>query len=473
MKRFLISAILVLCTVAGFAGKRDNGIKGSVKCQGKGVAGVVVSDGVNLARTDSKGCFQLPYNQNPGRFVFISTPAGYISGTMPGADCFYKEIEKGRDSYDFCISRNPLDDTHHKVIVVADPQVSDPDDLMPLERRLDDIAQVTEQIKDCYTFGISLGDIVGWDHSLYPKINRIFQRSNIDWRNVMGNHDMTNYGRSFETSTRDYENTYGPTYYSFNVGKVHYMVLNDNFFVGKDWYYIGYLPETQLSWLQKDLAFVDKGSEVVLCMHIPSCLYKVDTKDFSYPDIADILCNNTALYKMLDGYNVTILSGHMHTNSNVRISERIVEHNIGGLCGAWWCGDVCIDGCPPGCKVYDRDGRKLSWYYKGEGMSADCQFKLYVDSPQFPGEVIAHVWDQDSEWKVEYWENGAKVCDMQNFEAVDPHARDIFSDASQYKISWINYFKSPNLFRAPYNKDAVNAQVRVSDPFGRVFIQKL
>ncbi|MCQ2166862.1 MAG: calcineurin-like phosphoesterase family protein [Bacteroidales bacterium] len=453
-------------------------LDGNVCCEGKGVEGVAVSDGVNVVLTGRDGHYCLPYSENAGRFVFISTPSGYVSTTMGGEECFYKMIkdkdgDSGARTYDFTLRRNSFDDTRHKVIVVADPQISDPDDLEPLKGRLEDIGGVTDGIRDCWCFGINLGDMVGWNHSLYPRINKIFERSNILWRNVIGNHDMTNWGRSFETSRTDYENTFGPTYYSFNVGKVHYVVMNDNFFVGKDWYYIGYLDERQLSWLEKDLANVKKGSELVVCMHIPTTLYKVAVKDFSYPDIADLLCNNTALYKMLEPYHTTILTGHMHTNSNVTISPNIVEHNIGGLCGAWWCGDVCIDGCPPGCKVYERDGRKLSWYYKGENLPADCQMKVYADHPDYPGEIIAHVWDQDEKWKVEYWENGHKVCDMEHFVGTDPHAKEIFTDISVYKISWLAYFPSPNFFRCKYNPSAVDPEVRVTDRFGRLYIEKI
>lgn len=443
--------------------------KGSVRCEGKAVAGVKVSDGVNIVTTDRNGGFVLPDDQNAGRFVFICTPSGYVSSTMPGKDCFYMELSASRKNYDFTLRRNSMDDNNHRVIVVADPQISDEDDLKPLVGRIDDIASISADGSGIYTFGISLGDMVGWNHSLYPRINKIFGASLIQWRNVMGNHDMTNYGRSFETSTTDYENAYGPAYYSFNVGKVHYVVLNDNFFVGKDWYYIGYLPERQLSWLEKDLAYVPKGSEIVLCMHIPTQLYHVDTKAFSYPYISEMMCNNTALYKIVDGYQTTILSGHMHTNTNVRINDHIVEHNIGGLCGAWWCGTVCIDGCPPGCKVYERHGKEQKWYYKGEGMSRDVQARIYADDPSYPGKVIAHVWDQDADWKVEYMENGSKVCDMTRFEGVDPTAVEQFKDPTRYKISWVGYLKTPNLFEAPYNPEAVNPQVRVTNPFGEVF----
>ena len=90
---------------------------------------------------------------------------------------------------------------------------------------------------------ICLGDIVGWDHSIYPEYNKIMAKTGIEYRNVIGNHDMTNWGRSYETSMKNYGDMYGPAWYSFNVGDVHYVMLNDNFYVGRDYFYIGYLDE--------------------------------------------------------------------------------------------------------------------------------------------------------------------------------------------------------------------------------------
>ena len=62
-------------------------IKGTVKdTDGKAVAGVVVSDGLNTVQTDAKGRFKMVADQD-SRFVFISTPSGYVSSTVNGVYC--------------------------------------------------------------------------------------------------------------------------------------------------------------------------------------------------------------------------------------------------------------------------------------------------------------------------------------------------------------------------------------------------
>jgi len=295
--------------------------------------------------------------------------------------------------------------------------------------------------------------------------------SGIDYRYVIGNHDMTNYGRSYETSMTDYEKMYGPAWYSFNVGDVHYVVLNDNFFVGTDWYYIGYLDERQLQWLENDLRHVKKGSRVIVALHIPTTLDESDRTGFDYGKIADNMVNKKALYSMLEPYETMILSGHMHTADFEVISDNIVEMNVAGLCGAWWCGPVCIDGSPAGFKDFQIDGDIMSWKYIGCGHPEDYQMKIYVDDEQHKGYVVANIWDYDPEWKVEYYEDGVKVCDMERFRTQDPLARELYKDPSSLKRTWVYAAPTDNMFRAAYSENAKTLEVRATDRFGRVYSQ--
>ncbi|MBR2128582.1 MAG: calcineurin-like phosphoesterase C-terminal domain-containing protein [Bacteroidales bacterium] len=452
-------------------------IKGTVKTtDGAGLAGVVVSDGLNTVLTDEKGRWEMDADED-SRFVFISTPSGYISSTLEGPTLFYKEIAKDtgrkKKSYDFLVQANPKDDTNHNVIVIADPQISERNELPELEKHSDDITQFVKGMDGDYTFGLCLGDIVGWDHSIYPEYNRIMGKAGFEYRYVIGNHDMTNYGRSHETSMRNYEDIFGPCWYSFNVGKVHYIVLNDNFFVGRDWYYIGYLDERQLRWLENDLSYIPEGSQVVVSMHIPTTLDKSDREAFSTGTMLDNLSNKPALYQMLLPYQTLILSGHMHTADYEQIAPNIAEINIAGLCGAWWCGEVCIDGSPAGYKIFDMDGDKVEWIYKGCGHPLDYQMKVYADDPSYPEEIIANVWDYDPAWKVEYFEDGKKVCDMERFKAQDPLAKELYKDPASLKRTWVYAAPTENMFRAKRSVTAQTLEVRVTDRFGRVYSKKI
>ena len=129
MRHFFISFLAGVCAIIG-ADAKD--LRGSVKDgDGKGIAGVVVSDGLNTVLTDAKGRFRMTADED-SRFIFISTPSGYISSTLGGDNLFYKEIDDDVKKYDFTVRKNPADDTNHNVIVIADPQISDRDELPEL-----------------------------------------------------------------------------------------------------------------------------------------------------------------------------------------------------------------------------------------------------------------------------------------------------------------------------------------------------
>ena len=190
MKRILFSSFLLALGIISTEAKE---IKGTVKdTDGKAMSGVVVSDGLNTVQTDAKGRFQMDTDQD-SRFVFISTPSGYISSTLEGKTLFYKEIDPDLKKYDFVVEKNAKDDTNHNIIVIADPQISERNELPDLQKHSDDITAFVKGMDGDYTFGICLGDIVGWDHTIYPEYNEIMSGAGIDYRYVIGYHDMTNY----------------------------------------------------------------------------------------------------------------------------------------------------------------------------------------------------------------------------------------------------------------------------------------
>jgi hypothetical protein len=470
MKKTILTALAALTCFAWAEAKE---IKGTVKTvDGEALSGVVVSDGLNTTVTDSKGRFVMDADSD-SKFVFISTPSGYISETLEGETLYYKSIGKKVKSYDFLVKKNPKDDTNHNLIVVADPQISDADEFPSLLEHSKFMGEYIKGMDSDYTFGLCLGDIVGWNHALYPEYNKVMSHTGIAFRNVMGNHDMTNYGRAHETSMTDYQKMFGPAWYSFNVGKVHYIVINNNFFIGTDWYYIGYIDERQLQWLENDLKHVKKGSQVIVSLHIPTTLDKSDREGFNYGNISDNTVNKKALYALLEPYKTLILSGHMHTADYEQISENIAEMNVTGLCGAWWCGPVCIDGSPAGFKDMEINGSDISWKYIGCGHHEDYQMKVYVDDEQHQGYVVANIWDYDPAWKVEYFEDGVKVCDMEQFKAQDPLARELYKDPSSLKRTWVYAAPTENMFRAKHSAQAKTLEVRATDRFGRVYSQTI
>ena len=69
-----------------------NIIKGKVTCEGKGIGGVMVTDGHICVQTDTSGKYSIP-TLGDSRFVYICTPSGYLTdrkGTIPS---FYLPID--------------------------------------------------------------------------------------------------------------------------------------------------------------------------------------------------------------------------------------------------------------------------------------------------------------------------------------------------------------------------------------------
>ncbi len=450
-------------------------IKGSVTCEERPLSGVVVTDGVNFSVTDKKGRYSIN-SPAESRFVYISTPAGYSAPVKDGVINFFIKIDDPKKRYDFSLTKKTQDDNQHAFIAIADPQIWSKKEFTVLDSAAADIRSTIKEHPASMPFhGICCGDIVSNDHSFYPLYTQTINKSGIPFYNTMGNHDMVNYGRSFETSQGKYEETFGPSYYSYNVGRVHYVVLNDNFYIGRDYFYIGYLEEKQLSWLERDLAFVKSGSTVVVALHIPSSCEPKDRKQFSYERAGGTMTNHRGLYKILEPFNAHIISGHTHTAYNQQIAPRLYEHVTPALSGAWWQGELCTDGTPRGYGVYEVSGDSISWYYKSTGYPKDYQIKTYngEDYPEFKGYVVANIWNSDPSWRVELYEDGRNMGPMERFEAYDPSARQLYSNTDKLDHKWIYPSLSDHFYRAKPSGTAGKTEIVATDHFGNRYTQEV
>lgn len=443
--------------------------KGSVSCQGQGIPGVAVTDGIRTTTTDARGRFSLPVDDN-ARFVYISTPAGYSSPTQEQVVKFYIPIDQARKTYDFALTRAANDQTRHGFVVAADPQLFEEREFELLATAAEDI-RATVEAEGVPFHGICVGDLISKDHTFYPRYNQVMATTGLAWRNAMGNHDMKIWGRSHETSVGPFEAMYGPSYYSYNVGQIHYIVLNDNFFIGRDWFYIGYLDERQLRWIESDLHHLAAGSTVVVALHIPTTYKDKDTTPFSYEKSERSLCNHKALYSLLEPYNAHIVSGHMHTTTNSELGEGLYEHNLAALSGAWWQGAICTDGTPAGYGVFLADGEQISWYYKSTGHPKEHQIKIYDqrDDEAFAGRIVANVWDSDSAWRIEMRADGGQAVAMEPFRATDPEARALYADPSKLVHKWITLVPSDHYRIATPPAHAKHIEVTATDRFGNTY----
>ena len=86
-------------------------------------------------------------------------------------------------------------------------------------------------------------------------------------------------------------------------------------------------------------------------------------------------------------------------------------------------------------------------------------------------DIIANVWNWDEQWKVEWYENGKRMGEMQRYKGYDPTAKAICSDKEKVKYEWISPVLTEHLFHAtPRNKNA-KIEVKVTDRFGNVYTE--
>lgn len=467
----LLMVALVWSATLWGAGVRT--LKGRVSCQGQGVEQVVVTDGEHFALTDKEGRYALCAAED-SRLIYITIPSGYEVEAKSSVPQFWQRISAEETTYNFELQRREVDDTHHGFIAIADPQIWHKKEFPALNSAMEDIRKTVSQYEIPF-HGLCCGDVISYDHNFYPAYNASVATTGLTFFSTPGNHDMTLYSRSHETSMRLWEESFGPAYYAFNVGKVHYVVLNDNFYIGRDYFYIGYLEERQLAWLERDLSMVKEGSTVVVILHIPTTCEPSDRKQFQYKNIANVMTNAHHLHRMLAPYNGHIISGHTHTTYNQIINERLYEHVMPALSGAWWQGPLCTDGTPRGYGVFEVEGDQVKWYYKSTDHEADHQMVLYAGEryPHFKGQLVANIWASDPTWRVEASFDGGKMGTMERFECYDPAAQEMYKSTEGMDHSYIYPSPADHFYRIAIPEGAKSATVRAEDPFGQVYSETI
>ncbi|OKL40124.1 calcineurin-like phosphoesterase C-terminal domain-containing protein [Pontibacter flavimaris] len=455
----LLSGGLILSAEAAFGLTTTvkNKVKGTVKARGKGLANVSVSDGYQVVQTNARGKYKLPVNSQ-AEFVFITIPAGYALPNENGIVKHYQRISESNNRYDFELEALQQDDTNHKFIVWADPQVKNQEDVRQmLTQAVPDVQQLVQAFgAGALVHGITVGDIVWDEHALFQNYNEAVAGTSVPFFQVLGNHDMDLNQGGDEVSDRTFKKLYGPTYYSFNRGKVHYVVLDDVRYSGKGKTYDGHVSKQQLDWLEKDLAFVPKDHLVVLSAHIP---------------VHRGVENKQELLDVLKGYQVHIMTGHTHYNQNI-VADGVYEHIHGTLCGAWWTGPVCSDGAPRGYGVYEVNGTDLSWYYKSTGLEKEHQLSVHVEEQQGQKSMLANVWNWDPEWKVEWWADGSYMGTLENSVGYDPVAYALyFGKGLPDKRGFAEPRETEHLFKAPLVPGMKTVKVVAIDRFGNKYEQ--
>lgn len=451
-------------------------ISGRVVSRGKGLRGVAITDGVRVKETNKEGYFDF-VSSTASQFVTLSLPRGFSVPVSPtGSASLHRPIcpdANGELHVLFELEPSPVDDTRHALFLLADPQIRRDQEVREfLEFTVPDLSRTVASLGGMHSFGIGCGDLVEDRLDLFPEYERVASIARIPFFQVKGNHDIDFRHVGIESAVT-YMQRYGPTYYSFDRGDIHYVVLDDVDWTGDG--YQGHISETQLDWLRSDLERIEAGRVVVIVTHIPifSTLYRRRGGQRLSP--AQSVDNRAELYDILGPYRVHILSAHMHENEHV-FEGGVHEHVHGAVCGAWWTGPICQDGTPNGYALYEINGESISWRYKATGYPFEYQLRAYPQGadPTRPGDYVINIWNWDPEWEVLLYSGGQRIARLFPETGYDPIALRIFEGDSQPPgKTWIQPVKTNHIFYVAADGHASDLTVEATDRFGNVFFAAL
>lgn len=506
-------------------------VYGIVSSAGVGVENVVVSDGAEVTVTNEKGIYQLKSAKKWG-YVFISVPSGYEVPSVGVLPQFHRALKNSADVVeraDFKLEKVDGQDSY-KIFMLGD---------MHLANRTGDLgqfAQFTSDLTDYMTrhkgekmYALTLGDMT-WDLYWYSNsyyfpqyLNTVnSQIKNLQIFHTMGNHDNDFQTRSDYDAAVKYVDQICPTYYSFNIGKVHYVVMDDidcSSYDGTDSRnYVKSLSGEQLDWLAKDLSYVAKTTPVVVAMHAQ--VFYPTTSGFK---IDHDQVNTLRLFDILDGYTVRFVTGHTHMTFNVTPDASIVgghnfrEYNSGSVCASWWWSGnltpgihIGTDGTPGGYGIWDVTGTDFQCLYKSTGWPEEYQFRSYdlnnvhfsmADVPLMPSdisasvknaymqyvnaypqnndnEVLINIWNWNSDWTLSVVDENRKTLPYTEVWAYDPlHIAALsvkrFNNAGLKSTPSFITDKFTHFFKVKADDADTDLVITVKDEFGNEWTENM
>lgn len=401
--------------------KAGYNLKGMVYCGTKGVKDVLVTDGVSITKTDANGHYWLKSNKSY-EVVYVILPSGYNVPTQAAMPQFWAKTStdvENEEQHNFELIQASND--KHTVLVVTDVHLTNRN-LSPNDCTQFRDGCVAEMINNytgkdnvyCFNLGDFAHDIhwykhdIGWAPELKHHPSDYIAALPCQFWSTMGNHDNDGHTPSGEDvdlrASGPYRRMVGPTHVALNLGKVHYMLLDDilyyNGYTGSNSnvdalfgdcnYNAGFRADI-LKWIEEDLKYVDKNTPIVIGMHIPLANWNGTSRNGEFNNVS----NWTAFMNLFKDYKeVDFITGHTHQTRFRPIpgyGSNIYEHNMAATSGVWWntsqftggtkdkrgALSLSADGTPSGYFVYEANGSDRSWYYKYVGAPASKQFKSY------------------------------------------------------------------------------------------------
>lgn len=395
-----------------------------------GIAGVLVSNGLEVVRTDARGAYeiavrsdmdlfviqpsgwQVPVDaRNVPQFSYVHKPDGspkpFHFGGLPATGAAPERVNfplrktAATDRFTCAMVGDSQTYSNHEASQYRDSAVAD---MVGMGLKAD---------TDCMVY---LGDVVGDDLGLLDRVFELGATVGVPQWAVSGNHDVDFDAPSDEHSLDTWRRIWGPAYYAFEMGNVTFIALDnvvspcnaqDAQKAGREAClrdtrqgYNGRITDTQMQWLANLLKETSKDRLIVFAHHIPLVSYigaaggKGAQTD-----------NATALYALLEGREALDLSGHTHTLENHDAGQHFkgwqeaagigplpFRHIVAGAAsGRWWQGDFNLDGDahaitssgePKGVLMIDFDGADYKERFVGSRLGTRGQW-VDFNTPAF------------------------------------------------------------------------------------------
>lgn len=249
----ILLAALLAAVVLAIVFSNGGPYSGTVTARDSGapLAGVSVTDGRNVVKTDENGKFTLK-GWRKTHFITVTVPAGYTT------EQYYIRTARDIDSYDFALAKSTVPKgAAHSFLQISDTEIGE----NGVGEWIDHIKSLADSEKPAFL--IHTGDIC-YEAGLKQHIlDMNTENMGLPVRYTIGNHDYVDgkYGEEL------FESLYGPTWYSFEVGNVHYIVTP--FGSGAD-KASAYNKNDRWRWLENDLKNTDPNMKIIVFNHTKS-----------------------------------------------------------------------------------------------------------------------------------------------------------------------------------------------------------
>lgn len=394
----------------------------------QGLAGVKISNGREVVLTGADGRYSLPVRDDMS--VFVIQPSGWRVPTderfIPQFSYEHKPAGSPKKmrfgglpptgplpaAINFPLARSTVTNNFNCAIL-GDVQVYSGDEIGYARDSIVRELRDSPVRHDCI---VALGDLVGDDLGLIPRLADVLGAVGVPQWWVQGNHDYDSDADHDADSSDTWRRDYGPSYYAFEMGNVLFIGLDNIVYpCGEEdnakgtrpfcteypqKSYNGRFTRDQMTFIRNLVARTSPDTLIVIGNHIPLVGFD-NAREWAHQTD-----NAAELYDILKGRKALSLSGHSHTLENMAagdsyngwqdilgVSSIPFRHVVAGaVSGDWWGGDYDIsgipmsiqgDGAPRGYIDMIVRGTDYTLDYRASGLPRDKAMWLSVNTPAF------------------------------------------------------------------------------------------